>query len=640
MIIPAPMELLSFMVLRDNVEKVSGRLLKLGSFHPVDIRQIEDKIRGILPAQVDKENQELESLRIKVRDLIRKLKLLPEVFYGREIQEFFYIETKEFIDNLERILAPLLQQKEEAREEISVNESILAQIKNNFPFALKRGSSYSFLEAATGKVEEKNLIALERGLLGAPHVVFPFGKENSRVLVLLIGLRRDKVLIEKVLKDIDWEEVSSSENPGYLSKEAQKELGRKIEGCRKKIFDIEEKIKQIGGLHREDLVRVNSVINLRKSLLEIQRHSCVTEKTALFSGWVPRAEKNKVISEIKSWGGISYIESRSPGELGIPPEEIPVSFQHSALVKPFEMLIDAYGIPRYGTIDPTIFVAFSFLIMFGAMFGDLGHGMILVCLGLFLAFRKFQRITLNRQAGLLLLYCGVSSAVFGLLYGSAFGFEFASLWLRPMNDIMGIFRAGIILGIILISLGIILNIINSFRQGDYARAVFDKFGLIGGMVYWAAIGLVSKIFFAQGKIPLIYSYLIFGGLLALFIFPIIDNLFIRKHGGFLESLIESAVNILEIFIGYLSNTVSFIRVAAFALAHAGLFLAIFTLARLTDSHTGLGNFLSWIIIIMGNILIVCLEGLIVSIQSLRLNYYEFFSKFFVSGKRMYKPLAA
>jgi V/A-type H+-transporting ATPase subunit I len=103
---------------------------------------------------------------------------------------------------------------------------------------------------------------------------------------------------------------------------------------------------------------------------------------------------------------------------------------------------------------------------------------------------------------------------------------------------------------------------------------------------------------------------------------------------------ESVVNILEIFMGYLSNTVSFIRVAAFALAHAGLFLAIFTLSRLTDNHTGMGNMISWLIIIAGNILVVCLEGLIVSIQALRLNYYEFFSKFFISGKQMYKPLSS
>ncbi len=639
MITPAPMELLSFVVLRDKVEEVSRRLIKLGNFHPVDIRQIEDKIKGLSLSQVDKENQGLEYLQTRIRDLMRKLKVNPESFYAKEIRSIPYGKTEEALNNLDQHLTSLMAHHEELRQEVAINESILSQVRDYFPFVLEKRSAYSFLEVSTGKVEEKNLVVLERSLAGVPHVIYPFRKENSQVLVLFIGLRRDRALFEKVLKDVAWEEINFSQDSEHLSLQAQKELGRKIEEGKNKILGVEEKIRELGLAYQQDLFEAHAFVNLKKSLLEARRYACVTERTALFSGWVPQAEKNRVISEIKSIGDVSYVESRNPEELGIPQEEIPVSFQHAAMVKPFEMLIDAYGIPRYGTIDPTIFVAFSFLVMFGAMFGDVGHGIILVLLGGVLFFKKTRVLAVNRQAGALIIYCGISSAIFGLLYGSAFGFEFNSIWLKPMDDILGIFRAGILLGITMITLGIILNVINSFKVHDYAKAIFDKAGLIGGVVYWAAIGLVSKMILAQGKIAPIYFHLIFGGLLVIFIFPIIENLFIRKHSGLLESLMESAVNILEIFMGYLSNTVSFIRVAAFALAHAGLFLAIFTLSRMMDTHSGMGSFLSWSIIIGGNILVICLEGLIVSIQALRLNYYEFFSKFFISGKRMYKPLS-
>jgi len=109
----------------------------------------------------------------------------------------------------------------------------------------------------------------------------------------------------------------------------------------------------------------------------------------------------------------------------------------------------------------------------------------------------------------------------------------------------------------------------------------------------------------------------------------------QQQHGFLETFMESVINLLEIVMGYLANTVSFIRVAAFALAHAGLFLAIFQLAGLSGKNQHL---VSGIILILGNILIVLLEGLVVTIQSLRLNYYEFFSRFFVSAGREYRPL--
>ena len=640
MITPGLMELLSFVVLRDKVEEVSARLLKLNSFHPVDIRNIEDKIKGLSSAQIDKESQTLEALQTRIRDITRKLKIVPVLSYEKDIQGSSLPGIEQLLSALEKEIAPFLDSKSQLQDELSTNQSILVQVREYLPFNLQSSSFYSFLDVSTGKIEEKNIAVLERSLQGVPHVIYPFGKENSWAKALLIGLRRDKALIDKVLSDVAWEEMDFSRDSEHLSKEAQKELSRKIEEGKLKILEVEKQISQIGLRQQDDLARAKSFIGLKKSLLEAQRFSCLTEKTALFSGWVPQDEKSRVITEIKAIGEVSYIESKPPEELEISKEDIPVRFQHGALVKPFELLIDAYGIPRYGTIDPTIFVAFSFLVMFGAMFGDIGHGSLLAILGLFLAFKTSRGLSINRQMGILLFYCGVSSGIFGVFYGSAFGFEFESLWLKPMNDIMGIFRAGILLGIVIITLGIIINVVNSFRDRDYAKAIFDKAGLIGGMVYWAAIGLVSKIFFAQGQIPPVYSYLIFSGLLILFLYPIIDSLFIRKHGGFFESLMESVVNILEIFMGYLSNTVSFIRVAAFALAHAGLFLAIFTLSRLTDNHTGMGNMISWLIIIAGNILVVCLEGLIVSIQALRLNYYEFFSKFFISGKQMYKPLSS
>jgi Archaeal/vacuolar-type H+-ATPase subunit I len=310
-----------------------------------------------------------------------------------------------------------------------------------------------------------------------------------------------------------------------------------------------------------------------------------------------------------------------------------VKFKHSAVFKPFEFLIDTYGIPRYGTIDPTIFVAISFLVMFGAMFGDMGHGLVLALGSVFLKMSKNEKA---RQASALLLYCGISSIVFGLLYGSFFGIEFRSLWIKPMENIMEIFKVSVMFGIGFISIGILINIINALRDKDYLKVLFDKAGLIGGIIYWSAIGLFTKISIAKTQGLNIYLIIISIGVILLFLKPFIEAIFKKEKRNLFIGLMESSIDVLEVGMSYLANTVSFIRIAAFSLAHAGLFIAIFELSRIVNDAGG--AVLSFLVVILGNMLIIFLEGLVVTIQSLRLNYYEFFSKFFMLGKQVYKPV--
>jgi V/A-type H+-transporting ATPase subunit I len=163
------------------------------------------------------------------------------------------------------------------------------------------------------------------------------------------------------------------------------------------------------------------------------------------------------------------------------------------------------------------------------------------------------------------------------------------------------------------------------------KAIFDKAGLIAGVSYWLAIAVVSKYLAAKAPVSPIYVSIIALGLLLLFLKPVIEFIFRRKKENLLMSLMESTIEVFEIFMGYLSNTVSFMRIAAYSITHASLFLAIFELSR---ALKGAG----FIIIILGNIMIILLEGLVASIQSIRLNYYEFFSKFFIAGKQTFKPL--
>jgi len=633
MMTSSSMELLSFIVLKDKAEDVAGRLIKLGIFHPVDIRNIESRISGLSFFQVEKESHEVEKLKARVASLTRKLSLDPGFAADGDFTDLSYAGCEELLDKIDNLVSPVLAKKEEAEQALETNQSILSQLKDYLNFPVKSQSSYTFLEVSTGRIQEKNLPVLERSLKDIPHVVYPFQKEGVNVLTLVIALRRDRVLLDKVLNDISWQEIEYTKESAYLSRQAQDDLNLRNVQYRYNIKEAQDKVKQLAQAHQRELLRVNSFVTLKNSILEARKYSCSTDKTILFSGWIPGQDKEKVVREIKNISDVSYVETKKAEQTEVDKEDIPIRLEHNPLVKPFGLLIEAYGLPRYGTIDPTIFVAFSFLLMFGGMFGDLGHGLLLAFASLFLTRSKKDKL---RQAGALLRYCGISSAVFGFLYGSAFGFEFPSVWMKPMENLTEVFRLSITLGVVIISLGIVINVFNSLRDKDYLKALFDKAGLIGGIVYWSAIALFSKMFLSKAKIPAVYLFLIFGGLAVIFVYPLAELFLKKKKESFFESFMESMVNILEIIMGFLANTVSFIRVGAFALAHAGLFVAIFQLSKIVR-NTG-GELSAWVVIILGNILVICLEGLVVSIQSLRLNYYEFFSKFFLSGKYVYKPL--
>jgi V/A-type H+-transporting ATPase subunit I len=329
-------------------------------------------------------------------------------------------------------------------------------------------------------------------------------------------------------------------------------------------------------------------------------------------------------------------------------EEVPVLLKHSRLLRPFEMLVSTYGLPNYRELEPTLFVALSYIVMFGVMFGDAGHGTVLALCGLVALFAVPSPKA--RDFGVLLLFGGFSSIIFGTVYGSYFGIEELkkyALWHDPLEgDPMQLMYGAIGIGIIMISLGLILNIINRFRRGDLIGGILDKFGLVGLLFYWGTLVLLMN-----GA--LIRSWGLMGLSVILFlVVPIvgwslkepIEHLLSHRtgeesgtSGGFVGALMESCVGAFEAVLSYLANTISFVRLAAYAMSHAALLFAAFMLAAQVKDIPFGGSLWSLLVIILGNIIAIVLEGIIASVQALRLEYYEFFGKFFSGSGQPFEP---
>jgi V/A-type H+-transporting ATPase subunit I len=387
-------------------------------------------------------------------------------------------------------------------------------------------------------------------------------------------------------------------------------------------------------------------------LLQAQTFFAAAGRFIVISGWVPRdsaeplaarvraATKDHAIVEIEP---VESVPGVSEGTL-----RVPILHRNPLLLRPFQKLIDIYGTPSYAEVQPTAFFAIGFLAMFGLMFGDVGHGAVLFLAGWFL-FRYLPRFL---DYGILLMEAGVASAAFGALYGSVFGIRWLipTLWIEPINDLPRFMLIAVAFGAFVVTAGLILNVINRWRSGDWIDALYGPHGATGAMLYWIILVVLARVFVpATVRIPgvVIAAVVIVAVVVIAGARPLM-RLFgrggaerrprpaVRATPWWLHAL-EISVELVDTLFSFFANTISFVRIAAFAAVHAGIFVAIFALAD-TIASMRFGGVLSIVVHVAGNVLVILLEGLTVSVQVLRLEYYEFFGKFFRGGGERYAPL--
>jgi V/A-type H+-transporting ATPase subunit I len=373
-----------------------------------------------------------------------------------------------------------------------------------------------------------------------------------------------------------------------------------------------------------------------------------TDELVVITGWLDMEDAESLRGLLSESAGESYFlriaslkENR--GFRG----RIPVLLKNIKLFRPFEFLVRMMGTPGNSEVDPTPVAAIAYTVIFGVMFGDLGQGLTLAAAGVFLlnfGKRKYKERNSISDFGGIMIWCGFSAAFFGILYGSVFSYEhlIPALLFHPMENMMELFLIAIMIGVIFISAGLIFNVANGLLAGHYGEALFGTKGLSGLAVYLSVVFFVMRYIF-YGVVPGASS---FAGVLLppAILFTLrgpLDYLLFRGEAifphGLFEYIVESMVEIIEMFSGFLGNTISFIRAGAFALSHAGLSMAVFTLAAIIDPSIKSAGAIA--AIVTGNIFIILLEGLGCSIQSMRLEYYEFFGKFFKGDGVAFAPFS-
>lgn len=383
-------------------------------------------------------------------------------------------------------------------------------------------------------------------------------------------------------------------------------------------------------------------------LLQAQEHFGSTGRFIVIAGWIPEGDAARLRSAIVEAAPRAVVDVETPAsgvEAPVGVASAPILHRNPVLLRPFQPLIELYDTPSYGELQPTAFFGISFLLMFGLMFGDLGQGAVLALAGYYL----FRYVPRYLDYGILLMETGAASACFGVLYGSFFGIPGALpvLWLEPARDLPAFMRIAVAFGVVLVSVGLILNVINSWRLGQRATALFSVRGLFGAFLYWTAVALLVRLLMPSAIVVppwLLWTLAIGAGALILMRAPLVKRLDRgtpqRERGPHAPTwlrALEGSVELVDALFAYFANTVSFIRIAAFAAVHAGVFIALFAVSD-TLAQTRYGGPLALAALIAGNVVLILLEGLTVSVQVLRLEYYEFFGKFFRGGGELYRPL--
>jgi V/A-type H+-transporting ATPase subunit I len=352
----------------------------------------------------------------------------------------------------------------------------------------------------------------------------------------------------------------------------------------------------LGEIHRMDWF-LNSVPSLQ-----------VTNNFAWITGWTSDTGGAKLHKALALHGAHAILHFPHAPENVLPP----LIMQNPWWAKPFEFFASMLGTPGSDEADPSRVLAILAPLLFGYMFADVGQGFVLLLAGVLLQKRwPFLRI---------LIANGASAMLFGFVFGSLFGREdlIPALWLHPLSQPLPVLTVALGAGVVIILLGQLLSALESSWRGEWQRWLLIEAPVM--LLYLAVIALFFIPETATAVIVAALTWYIVGS--------------ITLAGGNALALLAAAGALFETMMQLFLNTLSFVRVGAFALAHAGLSMAFSIMADSTDSLL-----LALLIMLLGNTIVIVLEGLVVSIQTTRLILFEFFIRFLQANGRVFKPLA-
>ncbi len=573
------------------------------------------------------------------REEVKKpfLQRLRDAFKARAVRvgaERISIDgLKGFLEEVDAEYNRLTSELDEKRRRLSELAVLIDNVdvfrRNNVALDIMGDYTHIFVKA--GFIPAVNVDKLMEALKPFNVVVSIMEGRPRENFLLIAASQKDKEGILGVLTALNFEEIVFPEELPPDPNEAYNRLVGEREGILRDFSRLREEFERLRERFYPYLRYVRFMHRVKSMLVRTRNFSVVY-------GWTPSEKVDEVRAAVERvTDGVMHMEVSDPR----PDEKPPTLLSQPPLLNRFQLIVRMRGVPNYNEIDPTIPFTILFSIMYGMMFGDVGQGVVLFIIGqlLYRIRRPLLGISysaLNRL-GAILSTASIFSIIFGFMYGESFLVHFMKpMWLNPMEEPLEIAVAAIVFGLIQLNIGLILNIANNIMNKNYVEALLSWRGLLG-MVYYI-IGIILAIRFILGNMNLA----VFGAPenlplvmveLALLVFslfkPMVAGILTGHRHPLSESLMEGVSEFIEMFLSYITNSISYIRLGAFAIAH----VALATVAEVLSHSMGfLPAYLTF------NIIVILIEGFAAGIQSIRLLFYEFSTKFYMDEGRLFQPL--
>ncbi len=550
---------------------IAGRISAMDDFIistivPFDIQlenamYILDSVKGLYPFS---EDNPYERLNQKVADLMsvldRDLKYDPSL----RSDEMQVAMAEPVIDGYERQMETIRNISSSLKEDLAHKKEIRKQIApiKNLEVNVDRMFNFKFMKFRFGKMPKDSYEKLNDYIGEMNTIAYKVSEEGDNVYLLYFTPRSQQGNIDSLFASLFFERIRISEDVKGLPGVALKRLDDEIEDLEGRINMLDEDSRGFVERNLEQLEMLYSFTIELNEVFEVRRYAVRSKDAFYLTGWIPESQEKEFMEMVDRQEGITCIvEDDSVVKKSSPPTKL----SNIKFIEPFEELVRMYGVPSYNELDPTPFVAITYVLFFGLMFGDVGQGLVIALLG-YLLYRKTKH-NLSKLA----IYLGFISAVTGVFYGSIFGNEellrellpFIPM-INPMEYKLPILLAAVAFGVFLLLLAMLLNIINSYKREQLGKMLFDRNGIAGMVFYLAVLYVILSNVQGAEVSQLVIIFLIIVPLFLIFLAHPLENLLERKahvfpkEGGF---FIEAIFELIETLLAFLSNTISFIRIA-------------------------------------------------------------------------------
>lgn len=583
------------------------------------------------------------------KDIWQRSLQLKELFQGEISGAVPDMDLEEAVRTVDAIYASLeefrnrraeleasIKQMEESKERLSPFKELNYNLSSILHF--------KYIKFRFGRISKEYYEKLNKYVYDTiDTMVYKCQEEDDYVWIVYFVPKTIRKKIDAIFASLHFERYYIPDEYEGTPSEANSILEEKLQQQRDEISSLNQREAASLAKHKTEVFAAAKRLTTFSNNFNVRKlAACTAHEKATFyilCGWMSAVDAEKFQKEIEKDSDTFCIVEDDHENLISPP---PTKLRNPKLFRPFEMFIRMYGLPSYDEFDPTMLVGLTYSFLFGFMFGDAGQGLCLLIGGFILY--KMKKANLAA----IISCCGFFSTIFGFMFGSIFGFEdiIEPVWLRPaeamtnlpfIGKLNTVFVVAIAIGMGIILLTMILNIKNSLKQKDLEKSWFDTNGA-AGFVFYASMTAVITLFMTGRALPA-------GIVMAvMFVIPLFIIFFKEPLTAIVEKkaeimpakkgmfFVQGFFELFEVLLSYFSNTLSFVRVGAFAVSHAAMMQVVLMLAGAES-----GGSPNWIIVILGNLFVCGMEGLIVGIQVLRLEYYELFSRFYRGNGREFRP---